>query len=195
MRTLLGMDAFDLLRKHRIPVASYKPVTSAEQASKLKVPCFLKVPSVLHKTEKKAVLQVNCKENLVAAYQNLAKKGQVVWQQMISGHEVIIGLKDDSTFGQIIMFGMGGIFTEVFKDVSFRAAPITKKEAREMTNEIKGVDLLKGVRGKAPINFGLLEKMLVNISKIKEDVSELDINPFIINSRIGAAVDVRVVLN
>jgi len=194
MKTLLGAQAFELLKKYNVPVAKYKFVKSKEQASKLKTPCVLKVPSVLHKTETGAVQVVHCKENLVGAWRKLARQGNVIWQPFIEGKEVIIGLKQDSTFGRVVMFGVGGIFTEALKDVSFRVAPITDKDAREMISETKGYEVLKGVRGQKPVNFKLLRKVLISVSKLKEHVEELDINPFIVNHKSGCAVDVRVLL-
>jgi len=194
MKTILGAPAFELLKKNGIPVASYKVVGSEAQARGLRVPCVLKVPDVLHKTETGAVKVIHNRENSVRAYRLLSKQGTVIWQPLVEGKEVIVGLKHDPTFGRVVMFGLGGIFTEVLKDVSFRVAPITSKDAQEMISEIKGAEVLKGVRGQKPVNTKLLKKVLVAVSKLKEHVAELDINPFIVNSKVGYAVDVRVVL-
>ena len=194
MRTLLGTPAFELLKKNGIPVARHRVISSEAQASKLRVPCVLKVPSVLHKTETGAVQVIQRKENSVCAWRLLSKQGTVIWQPLVEGKEVIIGLKHDPTFGRVVMFGLGGIFTEVLKDVSFRVAPITSKDAQEMISEIKGAEILKGARGQKPVNIKLLKKVLVAVSELKEHVAELDVNPFIVGDKAGYAVDVRIVL-
>ena len=81
------------------------------------------------------------------------------------GVELIVGIQNDSQFGPIIMVGMGGIMTEVMKDVAFRMLPITTSDAKSMLNELKGAQLLKGFRGSEPIDTNLVAKMLVNIGK------------------------------
>ena len=194
MKTLLGAPAFELLKKNGIPVVSYRVISSAAQASKLRVPCVLKVPSVLHKTETGAVKVIHSHKNSVRAWRMLSKQGTVIWQPLVEGKEVIIGLKHDPTFGRVVMFGHGGIFTEVLKEVSFRVAPITSKDAQEMISEIKGAEILKGARGQKPVNIKLLKKVLVAVSKLKEHVAELDINPFIVSDKVGYVVDARIVL-
>ncbi len=194
MKTLLGEKAFELLKKYGIPVVEYKYVYDAEQASKLKVPCVLKVPSVSHKTEKGAVVVVHNKENMVDAWRKLSRQGRVMWQPFREGREVIIGLEKDPTFGRVVMVGMGGIFTESFKDVSFRAAPIATKDAVKMISELKGYEVLAGTRGQKSVSFRLLKKVLASVSKMKENIEELDINPFIIDQKSGCVVDARIVL-
>ncbi len=189
------MLAFEFLKKYKIPVASYKVLKTDGEVSSLATPCVLKVPSILHKTEKGAVKIVRCKEELASTYCSLVKLGEVIWQPLVEGKEVIIGVKDDPTFGPVLMFGLGGIFTEVYKDVSFRVCPITNKDAEAMISEIKAYPVLKGVRGQKPINFKLLKDVLVKVGKLatKEKIKELDINPFMINDKSGCAVDVRVI--
>jgi len=119
-----------------------------------------------------------------------------LYQDYASGEEVILGAKMDDAFGPVVLFGMGGVFVELMKDVSFRVAPITRKDAREMIKEIKGYPLLTGFRGAKPVNLKVLEESLVNLSSLAyaERIKELDINPFIVNSVSGRAVDIRIVI-
>jgi len=102
----------------------------------------------------------------------------------------------DPVFGPIVLFGLGGIFVEILKDVSFRLAPITKTEAREMIKEIKGYPILKGARGREVINTKNLEEMLVNLSDLiaKEDIKEIDFNPVIIDSKQTIVVDAKILI-
>ena len=120
----------------------------------------------------------------------------ILIQEFVKGKELILGIKKDPTFGQAIMLGLGGIYAEVFKDVSFRVCPITEHDADSMIHELKSKDLLFGVRGERPANIHLLKTAMINLSRLalKYDIEELDINPFILNDRTGKAVDVRIVL-
>ena len=124
-----------------------------------------------------------------------AKIDGIFVQKMVQGKQIIIGGKNDEQFGQTILFGLGGIFVEVLKDVSLRICPIEEKDAKEMIQEIKGYPILKGIRGEKSINFKELEKALVNTSNllIKSKIKELDINPLIANEKEIIAVDVRVI--
>ena len=195
MKTLLGTAALKLLKKYRLPVVKSKMINNV---NKLKVPCVLKAisPDIVHKTEKNAVQIIHCEKDLSKAYDYLSKLGKVMYQPLVDGRELIIGIKNDKTFGPVLMFGLGGIYTEVFKDISFRVCPIEDKDAEEMISEIKSSKALGKFRGKPAIKFNLLKKTLVRVSKLamKEQIEELDINPFIINNKKGYAVDARIVL-
>jgi len=119
------------------------------------------------------------------AYKADARIDGVLVQEMVGGGiEVIVGITNDALFGPAVMFGLGGIFAEVLKDVSFRLAPITPAMAREMVEEIKGYPVLAGARGKAPADIDALVDALVNVSALavdlKDRVDELDINPLIV---------------
>ena len=124
-----------------------------------------------------------------------AKIDGIFVQKMVQGKQIIIGGKNDEQFGQTILFGLGGIFVEVLKDVSLRICPIEEKDAKEMIQEIKGYPILKGIRGEKSINFKELEKTLVNTSNLlmKSKIKELDINPLIANEKEIIAVDVRII--
>jgi acyl-CoA synthetase (NDP forming) len=125
-----------------------------------------------------------------------AKIDGVLFQEMMGGTEFIIGLKKDSTFGHVIMFGLGGIYVEVFKDVTFRVCPITKEDAFSMIDEIKSSALLKGIRGSKPADINRIAETLVSLSDIAgnySEIEEIDLNPLIVdsNGNVGI-VDVRI---
>jgi len=125
-------------------------------------------------------------------------KGAVLIQEMIKGkRELVVGLIRDPQFGPCVMFGLGGIFTEILKDVSFRLAPLEKRDALEMMGEIKAHKILDAVRGMEPVDRELLSKMLINVGKIgveNDAIKEIDINPVIISGSRPVAVDALVVL-
>lgn len=113
------------------------------------------------------------------------------------GVEIIIGMTKDPQFGPVLMFGLGGIFVEVLKDVSFRIVPLTRRDASEMIKEIRGYPLLKGYRGQEPSNIPFLENLLLKVSDFAEqtpEIKELDLNPVFAYSDAAVAVDARVVL-
>jgi len=163
---------------------------------KIQPPLVLKIISdqAIHKTEIKGVRIVNSNEQLVKEFNNLqilSKKINIkgiLVQEFIEGEQLIIGIKKDPVFNHVILFGLGGIYTELLKDTSIRKCPITEKDALEMINSLKSKELFTK----------LLIKTLVNISKIPskhKDIQELDINPFILNEKEGKAVDIRIVFN
>jgi acetate---CoA ligase (ADP-forming) subunit beta len=196
MAILLGAQGYKLLEKYKIPVAKYQTI-SEKDLLKLKFPIVLKAISekIIHKTEAGAVQICKTEKEARTAFARMKKLGQILAQEFVEGQQIIIGTKRDTTFGQTIMFGLGGIFVEIFRDVSFRVCPITEEDADEMIGEIKSKQLLLGFRNQKAVNLKLLKETLVNASKlaVKENPAEMDINPFIINDKAGAAVDVRIV--
>jgi acetate---CoA ligase (ADP-forming) subunit beta len=123
-------------------------------------------------------------------------EGILVQQMAPHGHEIIVGIKKDAQFGHALMFGLGGIFVEVYKDVSFRVAPIGIEEALDMISEIKGYTILKGIRGKKPADIEAIARVLVLVSEMaqKENIIELDINPLIAGETGAIAVDARAMI-
>ena len=115
------------------------------------------------------------------------------------GVELIVGIQNDSQFGPVIMVGLGGIMTEVMKDVAFRMLPITTSDAKSMINELKGSKLLKGFRGSAPIDLNMVAKMLVQIGKLGTDnadyINSIDFNPVIVYPKSHYVVDAKIILN
>ncbi len=198
MRILLNQQAFDLFNKYNIKCLDYKAINSTADLKKIKFPIVMKISSskIVHKTEMKAVRVTTSFAEGVKNFNQMRKYGHVVYQPFFSGRELIIGVVNDRTFGQVLMFGLGGIFTEVLKDVSFRACPITKRDAFEMMKEIKGSMILNEFRGHKAINKDDLAEVLVKLSKlaVKENVHELDINPYMVSEKTGLVVDARIVL-
>jgi len=119
-------------------------------------------------------------------------------QEMVDGErQFVIGLSRDPQFGPCVMFGLGGIFTEVLHDVSFRVAPITEMDAQEMIDEIRTNDILGEFRGSPAVNRSILAKALVGVGNLgveMDDIAEIDINPLIVSDDRPIAVDALVIL-
>jgi acetyltransferase len=116
-----------------------------------------------------------------------------------AGREIILGATKDPQFGHLLMFGLGGIYIEVLKDVSFRVAPLTKTQARAMIGEIRAAKLLQGVRGEPPADIDIIVDSLVRLSQLVTgfpEITELDINPLMVyaEGKGGIAVDGRIAL-
>jgi acetate---CoA ligase (ADP-forming) subunit beta len=215
-KTLLTeVEAKDLLRKAGIPIIETRLAKTKKEAvsisQELGFPVAMKIVSldIVHKSDVGGV-----KLNLVnptqvgKAYQEMmaairskmptAKIDGVSIQKMARpGVELIIGMNKDSQFGPVIMFGLGGIFVEVLKDVSFRIIPLEKRDAAEMINEIKGKALLYGFRGQEPVNIQAIEDTILKVSEFIDknpQVKELDLNPLIGYKDGIVAVDARIVL-
>jgi acyl-CoA synthetase (NDP forming) len=215
MRKLGDRETWNLLRKWGIPVVEHHlakgPVQAAGFADREGYPVVMKVSSgdVIHKTEAGAVhAGVNSRKEAVEAYEEIignvkkstpgAKIDGVLVQKMAKGHELIVGAKEDPQFGPVLMFGMGGIFVEALKDVTFRVIPVTSKDVKEMIQEIRGYRILQGVRGQKPIDFRALEGLLLKVSDMvwktkTPKIRELDINPLFASSEGVLGVDVRVI--
>ena len=205
MKVFLGKDAERFLID--IPIAKSiltKDIKKAEKSIK-KYPIVLKIisPKAVHKTDVNAVRIVHKKEDFEREFKDLiimAKKKRIplngiLVQEYIKGREVIIGIKNDPSFGHAIMFGLGGTMVEVLKDVTFRICPIEESDAENMIQELKTKQILYGVRGEKAVNINLLKRILVQASLIPKkhkNIEELDINPLIINEKEAKAVDVRV---
>jgi len=130
---------------------------------------------------------------------NAKVKGVLVQKMYHFGREVIVGMKRDPIFGPMIMFGLGGVYVEVMKDVSFRIAPFSLEEARKMIHEVKAIKLLQGVRGEAPADIEKIAETIGRISQLAIDfpeIQELDINPLLVMSKGKGvvAVDVRMIV-
>ena len=200
-----------LLEKYNLPFCKGVLVKNSKEAvkaaGKVGFPVVLKVISrgVVHKTDAGGVITcVNdseCVENgFDKIMKNVKKKFSrakidgILVQKQCEGEEIIIGMKRDEQFGPVIMFGLGGVFVEVLKDVSFRICPVDKKMANEMIAEIKGFPILKGVRGKKGVNVGAIADVIAKISKMvmdKKDIAELDLNPVIVDEKKAYVADVR----
>ena len=208
-------EAKELCSHYGMPITAIKIATTEDEAVKysdeIGYPIVLKIvsPQVLHKSDSGGVL-INIKnaEEVRAGYNQIltnVKKhvpeavitGILVQEMAPSGTEVIVGSTKDPTFGNTLMFGLGGIFVEVLKDVSFRIVPIQKVDAAEMIKEIRAYKILEGVRGMPPADQEMLVKILMATSKMLEEcpeVNELDMNPILVYEKGARVVDARVIL-
>ncbi|MCK5332327.1 acetate--CoA ligase family protein [Candidatus Parcubacteria bacterium] len=200
------MQSLGVIDSYKIPIArSLLAKNSSEaivHAQKIGYPVVLKITSskISHKTEVGGV-KVNVKNDFeVKEYFEQASKDLrdkldgIIIQPMIKGSEIILGVKQDENFGHLIMFGFGGIFTEITKDVSFRFAPIDKNEAMKMIKEIKLFPALDGYRNLPKMNIDSIADALVGLSNLvseHKEIKELDINPLIVTEKECFAVDVR----
>ncbi|MDD5253904.1 MAG: acetate--CoA ligase family protein [Candidatus Nanoarchaeia archaeon] len=201
MKILMEKEAEDFLEENGLQIANRKIVSTKQEAlefiKKIKFPVVLKITGKLHKTDEDGV-SINVTQPFFnQEFERLKNKSkQVLVQEYISGKQLIIGIIKDPTFGHVIMFGLGGIFVEVFKDISFRVCPITKEDATKMIEETKAYEILKGTRGEKPINFKQLSNILVKVSEIaakNQNIKELDINPLIANENEVKIVDARII--
>lgn len=205
-RTLTVTESLEVLKKFGIPTAKHVLARTEKELGKtLKktgFPAVLKAVSkkAVHKTEFKAVrLDVRSLREAQKHFAELKKipgfEGALV-QQQLDGTELFIGSKKDIQFGSTIVFGLGGIFVELLKDVSIRVTPISKMDAVQMIREIKHQQVLNGFRGKPRVREKQLVPILLKASKMIEKVSlqELDINPLIATKKWIVAVDARIVL-
>jgi acetate---CoA ligase (ADP-forming) subunit beta len=161
--------------------------------------------TLAHKTEQGLVfLDVRNEQEAETAFHNaMAKMPEsdraVLVQELVKGRrELVAGMTRDPQFGPCVMFGLGGIFTEVLKDISFRVAPIEKRDAMEMAGEIKSHRILAAVRGMPAANMEKLCQILITMGQIGLEnpaVKEIDINPLILSGADPVAVDALVVLN
>jgi acetyltransferase len=216
-RVLLESEAKDLVKSYGIPVAPTKLARNEEEAveiaNSMGYPVVLKIasPDITHKSDVGGVvMNIRSDEEVREAFRtiiinvrryapNASIYGVVVQKMVPKGREVIIGTTKDPVFGHIIMFGLGGVYTELFKDVSFRLAPLSLYEAKEMVMETKAYTLLKGFRGEPPADIPSVINTLIRVSKLVTDVPqivEMDINPlFVYEEGVGAlAVDVKIVV-
>jgi len=209
-KTLSEFDSKKVLDAYAIPVTRElvtKDLSDAVKfADEIGYPVVLKGSSstLTHKTELNLIeLDIKDRDGLEKAYKALGERGGdqldgILVQQMVKGdREFVAGLIRDPQFGPCVMFGLGGIFTEVLKDVTFRVAPLEKRDALEMMDEIKAKKLLDEFRGKPAVNRDILADALINLGRIGleiDEVAEIDINPLIIDGDTPVAVDALVVL-
>ena len=200
-------EAHKVLKEYQIDFPKYEMAASKKEAVRiaknLGFPVVLKISSqkIIHKSDVKGVkLDLRNTEEVEKAYDEIMSKVSnkdidgILVQKMILGNYILIGMKRDESFGPVIAFGLGGIFVEVMKDVSFRIAPITTKDAKEMIKEIKGHKLLEGFRGSEKVDSNKLVELLLNVSKLSmenKDIKEIDFNPVVVNSKEAMVVDVR----
>ncbi len=213
---ILTAEAFSILNAYGIPVAPCEVAKTEEQALKvaemLKYPVVLKICSreVLHKSDVNGVrIGIRDPEELKFHYEdmlsglirrvpNVKMEGVIVQQMVTGGQELLLGVKRDPQFGHVIVFGWGGVFTEVLKDFSCAVPPIHPEDAEKMISSTKVSKLLGGFRGSPPSDLLFLKECLLRLSQLVSDfpeIIELDINPFKIFPERGLALDARAVIN
>lgn len=215
-KAIVGRDALEILDAYGIPASLYEIAYSDKEAvaiaEKIGYPVVLKIntPPILHKTEFGGVaVDLRTAKEVRETFNNLKKKIQpfkknekysVVIQEMVSGGvETVIGMTTDPSFGPLIMFGLGGIYVEILKDVAFRIHPLTDSNVDEMVKGLKSYPLLTGFRGAEPVDMNMLKESLLRLSQLISDFdefSEIDINPFMACPVKGKskAVDARFII-
>jgi len=214
---LSEMEAKQLLEYFNIPVVKTLVAKTADEAvisaSQIGYPVVLKIlsPQIVHKTDAGGVvLDINSEAELRETFGNVVQRAKeynpeaeihgVTVQPMIKkrGYEIILGAKTDPLFGPVILFGMGGVGVELFKDVATGLPPLNQTLARRIMEETKVYQLLKGYRNMPPANLKLLEETMVRFSQMLVDfpqLKEVDINPLFINEKEAFALDARVVID
>jgi acyl-CoA synthetase (NDP forming) len=215
-RTVLTeVESKQLVSEAGIPVIKTKLAKSKAEAieisKKLGFPVVLKIvsPDIIHKSDIGGVklnlanaTQVGrAYTEIMAAAKKANKKADIqgvsVQKMAKSGVEVIMGMSKDAQFGPVLMFGLGGVFVEVLKDVAFRIVPLVRRDASQMIREIKGYPLLEGYRGQEPANITALEDLLLKLSTFVDEtpqIKEMDLNPIFAYKNGAVAVDARVIL-
>jgi 4-hydroxybutyryl-CoA synthetase (ADP-forming) len=215
---LLEEEGYEVLAAYGFPTPKNILVTSEEQciraANEIGYPVVLKIasPDIIHKSDAGGVkVGLNNNDEVQRAFRSIiesarkyrtdAKIQGILVQEMVqSGKEIILGSKKDPLFGSLIMFGLGGIYVEVLKDVIFRLAPVGQEEATRMVESIKTVKLLKGVRGEKPSD---LQSIIDNLQRLSQlvtefpEIEEFDMNPLLVfeEGKGACAVDVRMTLS
>lgn len=214
---LYEYEAYEIAKAYSLPVPKAGLARTEDEAieiaEKIGYPIVLKIisPDIIHKSDVGGViLNIRNLHDVRKGFREImdnvkrrAPKARIVGilvQQMVpEGLEVIVGATRDPTFGPVVMFGLGGIFVEVIKDVSFRIAPLTKYDAESMLSEIKAAKILEGYRGMKPRDREALVNILLNVSRLMldlEEIQDVDLNP-IMSYEIGKGAliaDIRMML-
>ena len=215
-RTVLTeIESKQLMSEAGIPVIESRLAKTKAQAismsKEMGFPLVLKIvsPGIIHKSDSggvklglgNAAQAGRAYSEIVAAAKQANPKAKIhgvsVQKMAKPGVEVIMGMSKDDQFGPVLMFGLGGVFVEVLKDVAFRIVPLVRRDASQMIREIKGYPLLEGYRGQEPANITVLEDLLLKLSDFIDktpEIKELDLNPILAYSDGAVAVDARVIL-
>jgi len=204
-RQLLGECGLALPRAH----LARTEAQAQQHAKKIGYPVVLKLMSrdILHKSDAGGVKVVQNRPELSAAFSQILKNAKkynpsaridgILVEEQLSGMELVIGAKKDAQFGHVIVFGIGGVFVELMKDISIRLVPISRNDAKAMIGEIKGHKMLLGYRGKKPVNLAAVQDALLSVSKMvakHPEIHELDINPLFADERGVIVGDARIAL-
>jgi acetyltransferase len=205
---LSSQEVYDILTSYNIPVAEWKVVKTDEEAEKVAeeigYPVVIKAESalVIHKSDVGGVVtNIKDKTHLRKSIEQMKTKLKLsdlnflVQKYLPGGRELIVGAKAEPGLGHLIMFGMGGIFVEVFKDVIFKIAPVSNVEAGEMLSSIKASPLIEGIRGEKGVNKDSVLDIIQRISQLVTDfpiIQEMDLNPVIAFENSNFVVDARI---
>ena len=190
---------------------AHNPEEAAEFAKSFGPPVVLKIvsPDILHKTEAGGVMVgLETRKQVEAAYEQILSnvekhepkprvEGILVQSMIPIGVEVIVGGLRDNQFGSTVLFGLGGVFVELLKDASFRVAPMTHDDSRQMIEEIRGYPMLKGIRGEPASDEEAIIQMIQAVSKImleNDQIQQMDLNPVIVHAKGAAVADARILL-
>jgi acyl-CoA synthetase (NDP forming) len=214
-KSLLEPEAKTVCMAYGIPTTKFKVAINDREAvkfaEKIGYPVVLKIvsPDIIHKSDVGGVI-INIKDakDVQSAYKQImdnVKKhkpdakivGMLVQEMASQSTEVIVGATKDPQFGPTLMFGLGGIFVEILKDVTFRIAPVIEDEAREMIKEVKAYPVLKGYRNMPPADIEAIVRILLNTSRLvmeHQEIKELDLNPIMVYEKGAKTVDARIIL-
>ncbi|WP_019379274.1 acetate--CoA ligase family protein [Virgibacillus halodenitrificans] len=215
--TLSESEASNILDAYGIPTVKRSLAITADEAvqhaKQIGFPVVLKIdsPDIPHKSDANAIrLNVRNEQEVRHAFSEINKNakwykpnakinGVAVQEMLRDGVEIIVGVTNDTYFGPVIMLGLGGVFVEVFKDVSFRVSPLTRQDAMDMIEELKSSVILKGIRGRAPVDIEGIVEILLKVSALVsdygEEIKELDINPLIVYEKGVVAADAMLVVH
>jgi acetyltransferase len=212
------LDGFEILRAYGVNTIKPIHIKNAEMlkevSGKVSYPQVMKIysPDILHKSDIGGIkVGIKNKQEFKESYYEILKKvkenspsargdGVLSYQMVEMGREVILGVKRDKSFGHILMFGLGGIYVEILKDVSFRVIPFSLKDVKEMMKEVRSSSLLYGARGGEEADISYLIEVMFKISELVGDfpeIAELDLNPLIVKEkgRKAICVDARIIID
>jgi len=215
MARVSDVEVLELLARAGVPVPRFARAGSAKEAGRaaeaLGYPVVMKILStdIEHKSDVGGVVvSLGGREAVVAAYAKMMADvgraapaarldGVIILKMVPPGREVIVGVVQDATFGPVVMFGLGGVLTELVKDVSFRAIPLTEPDARELIAETRAPQYLGALRGRPPADTEALVGLILAVSRFVEahpEVDQLDLNPVIVGPTGAVAVDARMLV-
>lgn len=215
MRVLDFKATEGILSRYRIPFYRTYLATSKKEALKLVdqigYPLVLKIYSldIIHKTDVGGVRKgIKNKGETARAWSDImsqvslerpkAKIEGIAIQKQGGGVEIVMGMKRDSQFGPVLMFGLGGIFVEILRDISFCIAPVSKKDAKEMIKEIKGYKVLTGFRGREMVNIKSLVDIIIELSRLSlecREIQEIDFNPVFVDEKGARVADAKIIIH
>jgi acetyltransferase len=185
---------------------------AARTSAHMGFPVVMKVssPDILHKTDVGGVITgIRSRRAAEDAFMKITTqvkgrrprafiKGVNIYKMITGGKEVIMGITHDRTFGHLLMFGLGGVYVEILKDVSFRIVPVTESDVREMIQEVRAYSLLRGTRGEKAVDLEAIVQALLRLNQLVMDfpeIHELDINPLVVTTEGAVALDARIIIH